>query len=293
MEKLTFKKYPLSRLLSIRNLTSAHYFPTIQNYATPPHQHAAWEFVFCDHGTVTVFQGRDKWSLKSNQIVLHPPNREHHLKVDAVPTAMVVLSFVCSSEYLKLLQNKRLRVNYEQRNLLLLIIEELRNAFELENGHLYLGDFHPSSHALLGSEQMITGYMEGFLIGLLRDVTNKSGQRWNPAALEHAMENRLALEIKEYIEEHLAEQITLQAISNHMHYSRSHITAQFKNATGLTIAQYVLQRRIERAKQLISSGQWTLTQIAGMTGFSSLPYLSKCFKDAVGCCPSAYTHVKR
>ncbi len=288
MEKLTFKKYPLSRLLSIRNLTTAHYFPMIQNYATPPHQHAAWEFVFCDHGSVTVYQGREKWSLKSNQIVLHPPNREHHLKVDAGPTAMVVLSFVCSNEYLKLLQNKKLRVNHEQRKLLLLIIEEMRSAFELENGHLYLGDFHPSSHALLGSEQMITGYMEGFLIGLLRDVTNRSGQRWNPAALDHAMENRLAYEIKEYIADHLADPITLNAISNHMHYSRSHITAQFKNATGMTIAHYVLKQRIERAKQLISSGQWTLTQIAGMTGFSSLPYLSKCFKAAVGCCPSAY-----
>ncbi len=288
MESLTFNKYPLSRILNIRNLSTAHYLPMIQNYSTPPHQHTAWEFVFCDHGHATVFQGNEHWELTANHLILHPPKRDHHLLVEDDPTTLIILSFVCNSGSLKLLQNKVIPVNPEQRKLLPLIVQEFYNAFELEDGRLLLGDFHPSSSAPLGSEQMITGYIEGFLIGLLRSVTNQIGQPWNPAALEYALGNRLAYEIKKYVSENLSKQITIEMLSDYLHYSRSYITSQFRHTTGESISKYIARARIDRAKQLIVSGKWTLSQVAEMTGFSSLPYFSKCFKAAAGLSPSRY-----
>jgi len=275
-------------VLRIRKLTTAHYFSQVTDYHTPPHSHDAWEFVFCSHGHVRTFQGSEERVLKTNQILLHPPRMMHHLQIDEEATTFFVLAFTCNSESLKLLQQKILRVNQSQRRMLMMIMQELGNAFELQGGQLQLGDFHPSSHQVLGSEQMITGYMEGFLIGLLRDVTNQKEQRWDAVTLEKALENRLATDIKEYIEFHLSERITLTDIADHVHYSRSYITDQFQKSTGMSIARYISERRIEKAKELLLENRQTISQISENLGFSTVQYFSKCFKDAVGCSPSTY-----
>ena len=292
MENLVFTKYRMSQVIRIRKLSTAHYMSHISNYQTPPHSHDAWEFVFCSQGSVRAYFNQEECILKSNQIILHPPRHDHHLEVGSDKATIFVLAFECNSETLKLLQNKTLRVDQSQRRMLMMIIQELGNAFELENGQIQLGDFHPSQNQVLGSEQMITGYMEGFLIGLLRDVTNQNEQRWDAVTLERALENRLSSDIKAYIENHLSERITLADLADHVHYSRSYITDQFQKSTGLSIARYISERRIEKAKQMLTEGNCSISQISESLGFSTVQYFSKCFKDAVGCSPSLFAKLQ-
>jgi len=290
MENLTFQKYKMKEVLRISNLISAHYFSNLKNYLTPDHVHEdAWEFVFCSQGRIRTFQGGEERVVKNNQIIFHPPRTIHHLQVEDESTTMLVLSFVCTSEVMKLLQNQILRVNQSQRRMLMVIIQELANAFELHDGHLELIDFHSNPNPVLGAEQMITCYMEGFLIGLLRDATNQKEQRWDAVTLEKALETRLATDIKEYVEKHLSERITLAQIAEHVHYSRSYITEQFQKSTGMSVAAYIFERRIERAKEYLMQNQLTISQISERLGFSTVQYFSKCFKDAVGVSPSVYS----
>ena len=292
MENLTFTKYRMSQLLRIRKLSTAHYLSQVVNYRTPSHAHDSWEFVFCSQGHVHTFQNNEERVLRTNQITLHPPRQSHHLVIEDEATTIFVLAFECNSETLKLLQNKVLRVNQSQRRMLMMIIQELGNAFELQGGQIQIGDFHPSSHQILGSEQMITGYMEGFFIGLLREVTNQNEQSWDAFTLEKALENRLATDIKTYIENHLSERITLADLAAHVHYSRSYITDQFQKSVGMSIARYISERRIEKAKQMLSEGTMSISQISEGLGFSTVQYFSKCFKDAVGCSPSTYSKLQ-
>lgn len=290
METLIFQKYRMKEVLRISNLISAHYFSNQKNYLTPDHLHEdAWEFVFCSQGHIKTYQGGEERELKNNQILFHPPRTIHHLQVDDESTTMLVLSFVCTSEVMKLLQNQILRVNQSQRRMLMVIIQELANAFELHDGHLELIDFHSNPNPVLGAEQMITCYLEGFLIGLLRDATNQKEQRWDAVTLEKALETKLATDIKEYVEKHLSERITLARIAEHVHYSRSYVTEQFQKSTGMSVAAYIFERRIECAKELLVEERMTISQISERLGFSTVQYFSKCFKDAVGVSPSVYS----
>lgn len=290
METLIFQKYRMKEVLRISNLISAHYFSNQKNYLTPDHLHEdAWEFVFCSQGHIKTYQGGEERELKNNQILFHPPRTIHHLQVDDESTTMLVLSFVCTSEVMKLLQNQILRVNQSQRRMLMVIIQELANAFELHDGHLELIDFHSNPNPVLGAEQMITCYLEGFLIGLLRDATNQKEQRWDAVTLEKALETKLATDIKEYVEKHLSERITLAQIAEHVHYSRSYVTEQFQKSTGMSVAAYIFERRMECAKELLVEGRMTISQISERLGFSTVQYFSKCFKDAVGVSPSFYS----
>ena len=189
---------------------------------------------------------------------------------------------------MKLLQNQILRVDQSQRRMLMVIIQELANAFELSDGHLELMDFRSNPNPVLGAEQMITCYMEGFLIGLLRDATNQKEKRWDAVTLEKALENCLVKDIKDYIEKHISERITMAQISEHVHYSRSYIAEQFQKSMGMSVAAYISERRIEQSKEYLIQGKLSISQISERLGFSTVQYFSKCFKDAVGVAPSLY-----
>lgn len=289
MEKPVFQKYKINEILRINSLVSAHYFSDLNDYSTPEHIHEdAWEFVYCAKGAVHTYQHGTEHLLTNHQITFHSPKTPHFLRVDSEETTMLVLSFSCSSEVMKLLQNQIMHVGQDQRKMLAVIIQELANAFELEDGHLQLVDFQTNPNQVLGAEQMISCYLEGFLISLLRHVTNQKEKRWDAVTLERALENRLAADIKEYVQKHLGERITLAQLSEHVHYSRSYINDQFQRSVGMSIAAYISEQRMEQAKQYLIQGKISVSQISELLGFSSVQYFSKCFKDAVGCSPSVY-----
>ena len=288
MAELEFQKYQITRMLSVRRLSTAHFLPKVQDYETPVHHHNSWEFVFCEHGSVEVLDDTQWNTLHDGEIFFHGPNMSHCVRVGRGETTLFLMSFVCSSKMMKLLQGTLLKVNNEQKRRLRMIIQELYNAFELPNGKLLLGDFHSRGDAPLGSEQMVSSYLESLLINLLRTNTSRPGQISTPVSLEDALENHIAYELQAYIYEHLGEHITLESLARHFHYSRSYLTAQFRTTTGMSIMEYISQQRIERAKKLLMDGDMTVAQISELLGYSSIQYFSQCFKQAVGCSPSRY-----
>jgi AraC family transcriptional regulator len=62
----------------------------------------------------------------------------------------------------------------------------------------------------------------------------------------------------------------------------------FKQSTGLTPYQYVLQQRIERAKQLLRQGNRAIADVALECGFTSQSNFTRAFRRATGMTPKAY-----
>ncbi|EFH83404.1 AraC family transcriptional regulator [Ktedonobacter racemifer] len=91
-----------------------------------------------------------------------------------------------------------------------------------------------------------------------------------------------------YIEEHLAEGLSLSEIAAVASLSPYHFTRLFKASTSFSPHQYVIQRRIERAKLLLSTTNWSLTTIAHAVGFANESHLALHFKRLTGLLPSSY-----
>jgi AraC family transcriptional regulator len=73
------------------------------------------------------------------------------------------------------------------------------------------------------------------------------------------------------------------------HLSVYHFARQFKRATGLPPHQYVIMRRVERAKQLLQGGtDLSLAEVAAGAGFSDQSQFSHHFKRLVGVTPRQY-----
>ena len=93
--------------------------------------------------------------------------------------------------------------------------------------------------------------------------------------------------VSTYIEEHLAEDLSLSELAAVAYLSPYHFARLFKASTGFAPHQYVIGRRIERAKLLLSTTNWSLTAIAHAVGFAHESHLALHFKRLTGLLPSA------
>jgi AraC family transcriptional regulator len=93
--------------------------------------------------------------------------------------------------------------------------------------------------------------------------------------------------VSAYIDERLAEDLSLAEIAAVASLSPYHFARLFKASTGFSPHQYVIQRRIERAKLFLSTTNWSLTAIAHAVGFAHESHLALHFKRLTGLVPSA------
>jgi AraC family transcriptional regulator len=92
--------------------------------------------------------------------------------------------------------------------------------------------------------------------------------------------------VVEYIEEHLEAGPTLEQMAAVARLSPYHFARQFKTATGLPPHQYVIARRVERARQLLQVGtDLSLAEVAAHAGFSDQSQFSRHFKRLIGVTP--------
>jgi AraC family transcriptional regulator len=95
--------------------------------------------------------------------------------------------------------------------------------------------------------------------------------------------------VVEYIEEHLDGCPTLEQMAAVARLSVYHFARQFKVATGLPPHQFVILRRVERAKQLLQAGtELSLAELALQAGFCDQSQFSRHFKRLLGVTPGQF-----
>jgi AraC family transcriptional regulator len=90
-----------------------------------------------------------------------------------------------------------------------------------------------------------------------------------------------------YIEDHLSEDLSLSRIARIGGVSASHFKTLFRESAGVPVHQYVIQRRIERAKDLLMHDKLSIAEVALATGFSHQSHLARHMRRAVGLSPRA------
>lgn len=85
-----------------------------------------------------------------------------------------------------------------------------------------------------------------------------------------------------------SEPLDVATLARHAGVSKYHFIRCFRSTYGTTPARYVMQRRIERAQDLLRSTNLSVTEVCLLVGFSSLGSFSSRFTEMVGMSPSAY-----
>ncbi|MBQ8250204.1 MAG: AraC family transcriptional regulator [Clostridia bacterium] len=96
------------------------------------------------------------------------------------------------------------------------------------------------------------------------------------------------LSVLKYIDENLTERITIGEIGRAVHLSNDYISHCFKRELGRSVMDYVNERRMLLARNMISGGEMSLTDIAEALGYDSYSYFSRVFKRYFGVSPIRY-----
>lgn len=97
---------------------------------------------------------------------------------------------------------------------------------------------------------------------------------------------------KEFINEHLEEDLTLQQVAEAVGFSQFHFNRAFRRSTGLTPQQYLTQQRINRAKELLSNGDLPLVEVGIQAGFKNQSHFTTLFRKFTALTPKAFREAK-
>ena len=139
-------------------------------------------------------------------------------------------------------------------------------------------------HGLSGDELYCEVLVEAMLTRIMiRHATVASG--WMPYR-EILTPAKLRALIA-FIDQNLSSPLRLSDLAAAAALSRAHLARSFRNATGIPLHRYVLYRRLEHARSLLSKAGARAQIVAALCGFADAPHLSKAYRKAYGITPAA------
>lgn len=113
-------------------------------------------------------------------------------------------------------------------------------------------------------------------------------QSWHPENATLSRKRMELVEIKNYLDEHYTEKIVLDDLADRFFINKFYLSKIFKETYGTTINNYVIERRITRAKQLLRFTSKTIDEVGIEVGMDSANYFSRAFHKVEGISPSEY-----
>jgi AraC-like DNA-binding protein len=95
-------------------------------------------------------------------------------------------------------------------------------------------------------------------------------------------------QVREYVERHYHEPISLRDVASALGYSRSHLTSVVRMATGKPVNAWIIERRIGAAQRHLADPHRSVAEVATTVGFGDTSHFSRKFKRIVGMTPSKW-----
>ena len=272
----------------IDKLYTVHYFAYAKNFIFTGEKHDFWEMAYIDSGDVGVVADGVGYTLRQGEAIFHKPMEYHNIWANGKYAHVLILSFSSESPMMSFFKNKILTLDDADKRLLRSIIDEAKLAFSEPLDIVDLPGMTERSDAPIGATQRTRLFIEALLIGLARKNSAISHEERRSLAAADENEDKIVGVIIDYLNQHLADTVTLDDICARLCFSKTYIKALFRRRTGTSIIQYFITLKLAAAKRMISEGGGTFSEIAEACGFSSVHYFSRLFKARTGMTPSAY-----
>ncbi|SET55985.1 response regulator [Paenibacillus sp. NFR01] len=96
----------------------------------------------------------------------------------------------------------------------------------------------------------------------------------------------------DYVELHLEEAVSLQDVAAEVHLNASYLSSLFKEQCQMNFSEYVARRKLQKAKELLLKTNLPIQEIASRTGYQTVKYFNKLFKEYEGMSPGRYRSMR-
>ena len=105
---------------------------------------------------------------------------------------------------------------------------------------------------------------------------------------QNSLAEKTVQTIREYVEQHLAEDIRVEDIAAAVHLSANHITRLFRREQGCSIKSYIIQRKMYTANNLLRTTTMPISVVAAKLGYTNFSHFSTAYKKVMGYAPSEH-----
>lgn len=250
----------------------------------------AWEVVYALKGSVEVLLG-DEWIvLRENHCVFIYPGTVHDIVSTTQYSESLVCSFIPVGVY-NVLPNQALRCGSAERTIVDQSIMELKTNIQPDRD-IVDNYTYAEKRSIREAHQMLCSYLVQFSIRLMREYKQNDKDEVFYKSQRGKDYDYIVNQINKYIEKHATDPLTVQAIAEHFHYSRSRLYKIFKAATGEDLNTVIKRKQLTEAQKLLLAGELPVRKIAGCVGFNSESYFSLWFKKMTGKTPTVFRNRK-
>ena len=254
-----------------------------ENY--PPHWHTPFEVIMPVKNGYTAVVGEQHYELREGDILLICPGIVHEL-------------FAPESGELIIFQPSLSQIQIRELDLL---ISLLRPAVLITKEEF--PDFHPVAQKLMLEIKeeyfLCEPYYETAIYSrfmrILVDIGRLHGALKHPVSDASNSRQKDYLDkflyITNYINEHFAENLSLEQVADLAGFSKYHFTRLFKQYTDTSFYKYLNQKRIDYAKTLLLDPDLPVIDVALQCGFSSLSAFLRMFKQLNKCTPTEFRNM--
>ncbi|MDR1972136.1 MAG: AraC family transcriptional regulator [Treponema sp.] len=256
-----------------------------ENY--PLHWHSAIEIIMPIRNNYEVYFLKGSYTLRENDILIVPPCKLHSL---AVPPGAE------QGERIILMFEPTLFCSLEGFSGTILALHEL-NMITPEGQP----DFYKTAHSLIQATYEEFLQQDAFrnlaiyakiielYIAISRSNTNKRNFPEDSSTQDTNQEYTARLNtVFEYIENHLSEKLSLEAIAEIANLSKFHFARIFKKYTNQSFYHYLNQRRIKRTETLLLNPSLSINEVVQKAGFESTSTFYRVFKEVETCTPAEF-----
>lgn len=246
------------------------------DWSSTPHTHNCTELFYVIGGSGQFRIENKIYLVNTNDLVIVNPHVEHtELSLNTTPLEYIVLGV----EGLELSiandsDNQFCIVNFQnvKQTILFYLQTMLREANAKTPGH----------------EIICQNLMEILVVHLTRQ-TNYS----TTLTPLKSKASRLGAAVHRYIDSHYKENVNLDMLAEINHVNKYYMVHAFTKEYGISPINYMISCRIEEAKQLLKTTDYSLSMISGMLGFSSPSYFSQAFRKTEKKSPTEYRKISR
>ena len=286
-----YTHFPLTKSLCISHLISLFYYKSPRNFQFEGEQHDFWEFIYIDKGKMLITAGNKQYVLRAGELAFHKPGEFHAVcAYEDIPSNFIISAFDCSNTCMRYFEHRILTLNSRERDYLYEAVRHGKQAFTTIQSPRSVSSLEISETEIpFGEVQIVQANLEMLLLTLLQ---SGDSVRIQPRVISYTEKTRyrqLTANVKNYLEEHIQQSLTLSKIGTDLGYSVPQMKKLFREETQRGIIDYFIDMKMDEAKRLIREGTFTITQIAAQLGYENVGYFSRLFKLREDMTPSEYS----
>lgn len=269
--------YHFNRILPkvcVREILGYYYSIRDSGYFFSGESHPYYELTYVDRGTLVTEVDGVSYELKERELIIYGPNQFHDQKIREGSS--------CS--YVTVLFELEPDVSHF--------------SFLLNKVFPYSKKIHSLMKTLVNESSTLAPYMDSLLLCLFQEIIirllqseyieTQPDKKPTTDARQH-YHDELLEQILTYIDETIYDPITVGEICQKFSMSRSSLQILFNENLNQTPKKYINELKLEKSRQMISEGRYTISEIALMLGFNSIHYFSRAFTQKYNMAPTEYS----